>query len=307
MVKIPPLGYIDDILTISNCGTASLSMNTFVNTEIECKRLKFHTPDANGRSKCHFIHVGKETIPCPKLQVHGEDIIKVEEDTYLGDIITSNGKHLETIKSRISKGTGIICQIMTILDKITMGKHYFETALLLRESMFINSILVNAEIWYGISNSELEKLSKLDQTLLRKILNTQISTPIESLYLELGCIDIETLLKGRRLIYLHYLTQRKADTMLKRFFMAQWKYPSKGDWTEQIILDLDEFNISRDLEEIKSYSTYSFKKLVKRKAREVAFTKFMTAKSHHSKLQNLHYGQLTVQKYFTQKQSLSPD
>ena len=53
---------------------------------------------------------------------------------------------------------------------------------------------------------------------------------------------------------------KKAATMLKRFFMAQWKYPSQGDWTEQIMLDLDEFNISREKEEIESYSTYSFKR-----------------------------------------------
>ena len=204
-------------------------MNTFINTQIESKRLKFHTPDLNGRSKCHPIHVGQKNKTCPKLQVHGEDIIQVDKDSYLGDIISNTDKNLENVKSRLAKGMGIISQIMSILDRITVGKHYFETALLLRESMFINSILVNAEIWYGMSNTDIQNLCKLDQSLLRKILNAQISTPIESLYLELGCTDIETILKGRRLVYLHYLTQRNSETMLKRFFLTQWKYPTCGD------------------------------------------------------------------------------
>ena len=61
IVRIPPLGYIDDILTMAKCGTASLSLNTFVNTQIETKKLKFHTPDSNGKSKCHFMHVGEKS------------------------------------------------------------------------------------------------------------------------------------------------------------------------------------------------------------------------------------------------------
>ena len=302
IVKIPPLGYIDDILTMSNCGIASLSMNTFINTQIESKRLKFHTPDLNGRSKCHTIHVGQKNKTCPKLQVHGEDIIQVDKDSYLGDIISNTGKNLENVKSRLAKGMGIISQIMSILDRITVGKHYFETALLLRESMFINSILVNAEIWYGMSNTDIQNLCKLDQSLLRKILNAQISTPIESLYLELGCTDIETILKGRRLVYLHYLTQRNSETMLKRFFLTQWKYPTCGDWTEQVRLDLDEFGLPNDLEKIEAYSSYSFKNLIKKKTRELTFFKFMERKLNHTKLSNLQYCDLRIQHYFTKNQ-----
>ena len=298
IVRIPPLGYIDDILTMAKCGTASLSLNTFVNTQIETKKLKFHTPDSNGKSKCHFMHVGEKSRECPNLQVHGMKIEKVESDTYLGDIISSDGKHHKTIMARKAKGVGIITQIMIMLEKITIGNHYFESALLLRESMFLNSILINSEIRYDITSSDLDQLTNLDKVLLRKILNTPISTPSESLYLELGCIDIETLLKGRRLIYFHYLTQRKEETMLSRFFLTQWKYPCKGDWTEKVKLDLEEFDIPLDIKFIRSISVYSFKNLVKKKAKEVAFSKFIGQKTLHSKLSNIHYSCLKLQDYF---------
>ena len=77
------------------------------------------------------------------------------------------------MKSRLAKGPGIISQKMSILDRITVGKHYFETVLLLRESMFINIIVVNAEIWHGMSNSDIQKLCNLNKSLLRKILKYQ--------------------------------------------------------------------------------------------------------------------------------------
>ena len=297
LVKIPPLGYIDDILSVALCGQDSLNLNISLNTQIETKKLRFHTPNADGKSKCHFIHVGKKSHSCPKLQVHDTDIEKVNSDTYLGDIVSYNGKHTETVKARVARGTGIITQIMSMLEKITLGRHYFEAALLLRESMFLSSILINVEVWNRLTDEDMKQLVDLDKSLLRKILNTPFSTPVVSLYLELGCIDIETLIKGRRLVYLHYLAQRKSETMLSRFFMAQWKYPCSGDWTQQVRRDLEEFEIPEDLNYLRSKSAISFKAIVKKKATELAFTKFMTKKMTLSKLTDNTYTSLEMQSY----------
>ena len=35
MVKVPPLGFIDDILSVAKCGLQSLSLNTSINMQIE--------------------------------------------------------------------------------------------------------------------------------------------------------------------------------------------------------------------------------------------------------------------------------
>ena len=79
--------------------------------------------------------------------------------------------------------------------------------------------------------------------------------------------------------------------------MAQWKYPSVNDWTEQVHTDLRDFGITVDLEFIKKSSVYSFKSLVKRKSREFAFYKFLEKKEKHSKLDNLFYKNLSIQNY----------
>ena len=56
IVRILPLSYIDDLMTISKCGQQSLKMNSFVGAQIESKKLKVNTPDSNGKSNCNFLH-----------------------------------------------------------------------------------------------------------------------------------------------------------------------------------------------------------------------------------------------------------
>ena len=88
-------------------------------------------------------------------------MIHVTEDTYLGDIISSDGRNTKNITSRIHKGHGKITEIMTILETTPLGPHYFKTALLLRESLFLNSILTNADIWVGLTNEEIKQFEDL--------------------------------------------------------------------------------------------------------------------------------------------------
>ena len=66
-VKVLPLSMVDDILAINICGNKSVCMNSFIDSNISMKRLKFHTPDLSGKSKCHKLHVGKESPVCPVL------------------------------------------------------------------------------------------------------------------------------------------------------------------------------------------------------------------------------------------------
>ena len=59
-LDVMPLAMVDDLLGVASCGHDSLSLNTFINTQVELKKLQFHTPDAKGKSKCNVIHVGND-------------------------------------------------------------------------------------------------------------------------------------------------------------------------------------------------------------------------------------------------------
>ena len=213
--------------------------------------------------------------------------------------ICNDGKNKKNIQKRVSKGMGAISQIMNILALVSFGHHYVEIALLLRESLFVSTVLSNVEVRYGLTNAEIESLDKLDLILLRKILTAPISTPKEAFYLELGILPLSTVLKQRRINYIHYLMTRDKTEMLSKFFWVQWQNPVKNDWTLTVRQDLADFGMSADPENIRKFSKNTFKGQVKGKAKEYAFFKLMSQKSMHSKMNNLSYSELQLQSYFT--------
>ena len=84
----------------------------------------------------------------------------------------------------MAKGIGNVTKVINMLEKVTLGSHYFETAMLLRNSIVISALLTNAESWHGLTIQQVNKLESVDKLLLRKILKTPVSTPCESLNLE---------------------------------------------------------------------------------------------------------------------------
>ena len=158
-------------------------------------------------------------------------------------------------------------------------------------------MLTSSEVWYGMKNDEEQELEKIDKILLRRILEAPDSACIESLYLELGLIPLHIILKARRINYLHYLTNLSKNEMLYKVFMAQWRYPVKDDWTLKVKQNLEDFGFSQNLENIKIQSANSFKRSVKKRAREYALNYLLDKKEGHKKLDSLTYNELKLQNY----------
>ena len=154
---------------------------------------------------------------------------KVTEDTYLGGLISDACNNDKKLEKAISKGMGIVSVIMAMLQEISFGKHYFEIAATLRESLFINGILWNIETWYDIKKKDIEDLEKIDKILVKRFLNVPTSTPSALLYLEMGLMPLEYTIQARRLMFLWYILTREDDDLLLNFFNAKNKEPSKND------------------------------------------------------------------------------
>ena len=59
-VSIPPLSMVNDVFTVSSCGTNSVISNAIVQAKVECKQLKL------GHSKCFNMQTGKKSkYLCP--------------------------------------------------------------------------------------------------------------------------------------------------------------------------------------------------------------------------------------------------
>ena len=159
--SIPPLSYIDDVMGISNCSIESVKLNALIQSKMNHKKLKL------SQTKCYKKHVGKPSSCCPNLKIDGKNMKSVNKETYLGEILSSDGRIDLNIEDRCKKGAGIVNNIIAILNEVSFGYYYFEMALLFRQSMLINSILCNVEVLYGLNNGHIEALESVDRNLLR--------------------------------------------------------------------------------------------------------------------------------------------
>ena len=107
-------------------------------------------------------------------------------------------------------------QITTLLESANFCEHYFEIGVLLRDSMLINGILLNYDVWYNLLKAEINELEDVDKLLLRTLLNVPSSTFGEAFFLEIGILPISFIIKARRIIYLHYLRSKDNSEMLSR-------------------------------------------------------------------------------------------
>ena len=107
------------------------------------------------------------------------------------------------------------------------GQYYFKSAVIMRESLLVNGILFNSEVWYNLNENEIRELEEVDETLLRRILNAHSKTSIEALYLELGCIPLRYIIMSRRLNFLYYLMNLNKNELLFNFVEAQSGVSSK--------------------------------------------------------------------------------
>ena len=176
-VPVPPLAMVDDLIAVSKCGSEAVEMNAYLNAKTNLKKLKF------GEEKCCKMLIGAPNDICPELFIdawkveHAKEmdtdqynlkdelsdeyqIEKTDEEKYLGDVISADGKNHKNIQKRREKGVGIIAQIMSILEEVCFGPFFFQVAVMHRNSLFLSSILINSDVWYNLSSKNIQELEE---------------------------------------------------------------------------------------------------------------------------------------------------
>ena len=211
-VRLPPLGMVDDQLTVTKCGLGSVLASAHLNAYTNIKKLQF------GAQKTVKMHIGNNNNICPQnwidtfhlestkkkatslvdmVDVEGEKhcMEKVTSWTYLGDVIQSNGKNDLNIQERVGKGIGAVKQNTQMLSDLCLGPYYYEAFSVLRSSLLLSSLISNSESWVGLTKSQISDLEAVDEELFRNIFpidqeKAHSKTALELFYLETGSIPI---------------------------------------------------------------------------------------------------------------------
>ena len=190
------LGLVDDTIGVTEAGHKALMMNAFLNVKTAEKSLQF------GVRKCKSMLVGKdaENIFNEKLVVDswskdyvgngksGEELVesysgkieieKVTDNKYLGYTISNTGNNMQNIKIIKNKSIGTIRQIFHQLKSLKLGKYYFEVGLLFLNVMLRSTILYACETYYNLKESKVRQLERIEETYIRKLVNTTRGCPI---------------------------------------------------------------------------------------------------------------------------------
>ena len=219
------------------------------------------------------------------------------EQRYLGDLISSDGSHLKNIQDRRNKGYGIINQIKQILESTYFGKYYFQVAMVLRESLFLSSVLLNSEAWVNYTEKDVRILEQCDEILLSTILECDGKSSNAFKYLELGIIPIRFEIMKRKLMFLQYILKQEKKSMVYRIFKAMEDKPIKNDFVYTCKKYLEILKIRTNFEDIGKMSKFTLKQILREKTKSEAFVYLKSQQIVQEKIKNIIYKELKMQDY----------
>ena len=186
---------------------------------------------------------------------------------------------------------------------LILGHYYFKLAFLFRETMLLNGMLTNLEVWHPVSSNQLKVLEKIDANFLRKTLKSHSKTPKEALYLETGLLPIEFVAMQRRLMYLHNILKKSENELIRKVYETQKSLPTKNDWYQQILEDKDKIGLSLSDKEISNMSKDTFKTIVLKAVRHYALNCLSqkAIMNENSKCRKLIKEELVKEKYLSDK------
>ena len=101
-----------------------------------------------------------------------------------------------------NKSIGTIRKIFTKLESLKLGKYYFECGIIFLNVMLRSSIIYACETYYGLTESQIRQIERIEEQYLRKLFKTSKGCPIAQLYLESGHIPARFQIFKSRLLFL---------------------------------------------------------------------------------------------------------
>ena len=187
---------------------------------------------------------------------------------YLGDYLSSS--LAESVKVTVNKRIGIAChsvfEIRSLIDdKRADAIGGMSLAFLVCEMAVIPSLLHNAETWIGVNKNTLKELEKLQLKYLCVSLAVGTGCPIPLLYPQSGTLTMTNRVIMKKMLFLFHVASLPRGTLARDLYESQLEHeqglPSLVAECKPL---LREFGIK----DVRDYSKYQFKKLIKRKIHE---------------------------------------
>ena len=214
---------------------------------------------------------------------------------HLGFVISNTGDNMVNINNMKNKLIGIIRQIFNCLESLNLMRYYLECAMVSMNIMLRSSILYAAETYHNLKENELREIERIEETFMRKILNTSKGCPIVQLYLTLGQIPARFAIMRMRLSFLQCILKEDEESMISNVLHLQLKNPTRGDWASTCVDNLRQLEITESFDEIRNMKKNTFDKMLKSRIDKIALH-YLTSKQGQKGGEML-YTQIEMSKY----------
>ena len=189
---------------------------------------------------------------------------------YLGHMISIQNNNMAHINMMVERSQFIKCKIFNYLNKMQLGKYFFEVAIILFKCLLRPSILYSIETCYNLTEKEIRKIEQTEEDFLIKLAKTKQSCPLSQLYNEFGLYPARFEVIKLQILFLHKIYQEKSDSLLSKFIRKQREFPVKNDWFSQVKENMKFIRIYMTDEELKMCSKWKVKRLVNQQINVIA-------------------------------------
>ena len=205
--RVPCLLWMDDVLLVETDEKKSQELLDITDHTSKKYHVEFGMP------KTKYLRPGKNKNEI-QLKIGQNTIEETEKYTYLGEVNNRSMNLKDQIKSIEGKVEAAYQTIIAVAEDQNFKGIKMECIWKLVRTCIIPILTYSCETWEP-SIGEMKKLNQILDKIIKRILMTPEATPRESLYIETGLLDVETIINIKRMNMMARLNREKSELMSK--------------------------------------------------------------------------------------------
>ena len=279
-IRIETLAFVDDL------QNASTNINNIVDTAKNLatfEKTKGYTFSID-QKKTAILIAGKKKNKTYEInaEVKNGKIVMTKEYKYVGSWYNEKGNNELRITKKKEKVGYYIQKIKQHGNEFLIGKFAISARIRIYRRIIITTMYYNVEAWSNINKTDMEELEMMQKRILRGMCELPKSTPYMGLLAELGIWPVEQLIHYRQIMLLHNILNSDENRLLRQLIEDQIFETWSGCWYEGIKVTCEKYGI--ELENIRTWSKYQCKRIVKERIREHILELFQESKQEMTKL-----------------------
>ena len=218
--QIPSLLWVDDVLIMAETKEELQEMLNVINDIAAKYHIEFGMPKSN------IMKVAGKEEAIVMMPLGQQAMTQTTKYKYLGFTQTSKNNLQEHLKATRGKTIGAYQKMLQVAGDEKFKNIELQTIWELMETEIAPIALNTAEVW-NPTKIENQTHNKIMDDLIKRTLKVPMQTPRESLYIELGILDLEWRRKRNRINMEHRVNKKGSETT-KTTMSAN----IKGGWKE---------------------------------------------------------------------------